>query len=55
MKGKTVAIGLVIMLIIVVAAIILMVQATFRNNPVQKNHQSMDNQPYTETGTFGWQ
>ncbi|WP_153733124.1 hypothetical protein [Sporosarcina obsidiansis] len=55
MKGKTVAIGLVIFVLVVVAAIYFMVMATFKNNPTQKNHQSTENQSYIEPGTFGWQ
>ncbi|WP_158232509.1 hypothetical protein [Sporosarcina sp. P13] len=55
MKGKTVAIGLVICVIVAVAAIYFMVQATFKNNPTQKNHQSIEDQSYSELGTFGWQ
>ncbi|WP_158232159.1 MULTISPECIES: hypothetical protein [unclassified Sporosarcina] len=55
MKGKTVAIWLIVVLIVAVVGVVLMVQTTFKNNPTQKNHQSLDNQSYTEIGTFGWQ
>ena len=55
MKGKTVAIGLIVFVIVVVAAVYFTVQATFKNNPTQKNHQSIENQSYVELGTFGWQ
>ncbi|WP_162805826.1 hypothetical protein [Sporosarcina sp. PTS2304] len=55
MKGKTVAIGLIICVVAVVAAIYFMVQATFKNNPTQKNHQSIEDVSYSERGSFGWQ
>ncbi|EGQ26322.1 hypothetical protein HMPREF9372_1602 [Sporosarcina newyorkensis 2681] len=55
MKGKTVAIGLIIFVIVVVGAVYFMVQATFKNNPTQKNHPSVENQSYIEPGTYGWQ
>lgn len=55
MKGKTLAIGLVIFVLLVVAAIYFMVMATFKNNPNQKNNQSFENPSYMETGEFGWE
>lgn len=55
MKGKTVAIAMVIILIVAVVGVVLMVMATYKNNPTQKNTQSMDDQSYTEVGSFGWQ
>ncbi|WP_153723417.1 hypothetical protein [Sporosarcina cascadiensis] len=55
MKGKTLAIGMVVFTIIVVAAIYFMVTVTFKNNPTQKNHQSMEVPSYMEAGAFGWE
>ena len=55
MKGKTVAIAMVVILIVAVVGVVLMVLSTYKNNPTQKNHQSMESQSYTEVGSFGWQ
>lgn len=55
MKGKTVAIAMVIILVVAVVGVVLMVLSTYKNNPTQKNAQSIDNQSYTEVGSFGWQ